>query len=49
MLKQKLIDVPLLQLPNFDKMFHLECEASGLGIVGVLLQEGKPVAFFRKK
>ena len=49
MLKSKLTQAPLLQLPNFDKMFELECDASGLGIGGVLLQGGKPIAFFSEK
>jgi hypothetical protein len=44
MLKDKLILAPLIQLPDFNKTFELECDASGIGLGGVLLQDGKPVA-----
>jgi hypothetical protein len=45
----KLTHVPLLQLLDFNKTFELECDAIGIGIGGVLLQEGKPVAYFSEK
>jgi hypothetical protein len=48
-LVDKLTHAPLLQLPNFGKTFELECHASGIGIGGVLLQEGKPIAYFSEK
>jgi hypothetical protein len=42
----KLIHAPLIQLPDFGKTFELECDASGIGIGGVLLQKGIPVTYF---
>jgi hypothetical protein len=45
----KLTHAPLLQLPDFGKTFELECDASGIDIGGVLLQVGKPIAYFSEK
>ena len=49
MLKDKLTSAPLLALPNFSKIFEIECDASGLGIGVILLQDGRPIAYFSEK
>jgi hypothetical protein len=48
-LKEKLTHALLLQLPDFSKTFELKCDASGVDIGVVLMQGGKPVAYFSEK
>lgn len=44
-LKPCLINPPILTMPNFSKEFIVECDASGLGIGAVLIQENKPIVY----
>ena len=48
-LKRRLTEAPLLVLPDFSQTFEIECDASGIGIGGVLMQHGRPVAYHSEK
>jgi hypothetical protein len=48
-LKMAMCATPVLALLDFTKTFLLECDASRKGIDAIFMQEGRPLAFTKKK
>jgi hypothetical protein len=48
-MKGILVKMLVLKLPNFDKDFEIHSDASDFAIGGILVQDGKSMAFKNKK
>jgi hypothetical protein len=44
-LKKLLTTAPVLAQPDIDRSFDVYCDASGTGIRGVLMQDGRAIAY----
>jgi len=48
-IKKRMTETPVMRFSDFTKAFEVTCDASGIGIGGVLSQEKHHVAYFSEK
>ena len=48
-IKMKLIGAHVLRNPDLSKVFEVACDVSGVGINGILSQDGYSIAYFSEK
>ena len=48
-IKHALCNAPVLAMSNFSELFEVICNACGVGLGAVLLQDGQPIAFDSKR
>jgi hypothetical protein len=49
LLKKKIMEQPILVLPDFSKTFQANCGVSGFAIGAVLSQDDRPIRYFSEK
>lgn len=49
MLKTAVVEEPVLALPDYNKSYEVQTDASDLAIGGVLIQDGHPIAYESRK